>query len=229
MEGVSYVPQEELKKLSDLLRKEEKKVELLEKEKELLKMELDRAKTEIDKDISGIRNRQYSDAREDLSKSDASISDYLNNRDKGSKRLENSERNNQSVSKAYGKETQGSIKTINQENSYKETINHLENDREAANTQLILLKSEIKEIKKERDDFKKLYDQLRKQSISLASGKPEIVSIIASTMEKILTLEPPIVNDKNREMLKLILKSLTIPEDKISDLLEKKKKKNFFG
>ena len=180
-----------------------------------LKTELDKLKTVIKQDLIESKEDNIS-----MNKSvDGDISDYLDNNKQKTKK-----ESQRSLSINRHKDTVTSVRTANLENSYKETINNLENDQDALIKMNNMLKTDIKKLKEEKDLLQKKYNE----SISLLGGsKDEIANMISVFIEKIL-LEVTLTNN-TKELFRLLLRTLNYPENRISELIDVKKKKSFFG
>lgn len=220
----------------------------------LLKQEVDRLKNELDKDNSQIKDKKEisellsKSIDGDLSDYlDVRNKEIVLRKKDSTGNIKDNISENRSISRGGRTDkTDGPRNTVNSvggqsntnlEVSLKDTIQKMEDDHTVLNEQvsfilkykfiiiqLVLIKKELKEQKKEVEKYKKLY----KDSITLQdSSKSEIVTMLSNLIDKLL-LEISL-NAKAKEILNRIFKIMGYSELEITERLEKKKKKGLFG
>lgn len=116
------------------------------------------------------------------------------------------------------KHTNNSITNPNIENTYKETIQKIEEDNDLMLEQNKLLKKELKEAKIELEKYKRLY----KEQSTLGGDKIEHINMLAALIERLI-LEVTL-NKKIKEIISTMMRILNFTDNEISEKLEKKKK-----
>eukprot|EP00340_Litonotus_pictus_P008282 CAMPEP_0170518200 /NCGR_PEP_ID=MMETSP0209-20121228/3941_1 /TAXON_ID=665100 ORGANISM="Litonotus pictus, Strain P1" /NCGR_SAMPLE_ID=MMETSP0209 /ASSEMBLY_ACC=CAM_ASM_000301 /LENGTH=2436 /DNA_ID=CAMNT_0010803667 /DNA_START=704 /DNA_END=8014 /DNA_ORIENTATION=- len=240
---VTFVPQDKYQKVVENFDLEQEKSKSLDNQLTLLRIELEKLKGEKEENLK-IQDKK--DISEILSKSiEGDLSDYLDIKNNnhnitaglrkkdstGNIIKQDNASDNRSISrggvtpKTDVKNTIASIKSnINLENSYKETINRLEDDHTAMTELVAHIKKELKDTQKDLERYKKKYNE----AISLQdSNKSEIVTMLSSFIDKLIAEIS--LNDKTKELVRHILKILNYSDTEIKDRLEKKKKKGIFG
>lgn len=244
IDGISLIPETEYIEILNVLKNKKEIIKNLEADKIHLNNEIIILKKELHKEISKRSNNKQSKSNKinkeeqaNLSKSNTEedISDYLDNKNfnknlpikKDIEKESNNSvslNNKQTIINKNNKETNNSLKTSNLDNNAQDAINRLEADQEAFNQIIIALKKEIKDLTKEKNNYKKLYNE----SISVLDGsKSEIINLMSSTVERLI--QEVKITKTVKELFKMLLLAMNYSDNKINELFDSKKRKSMFG